>query len=235
MLNEVLWFGLLLVNFLGVIFFYRFFGKAGLFTWIGIAVILANIQVMKTVQLFGFVAALGDIIYATTYLVTDILNENYGRKEANRAVMIGFAVMLMTTITMQVTLMMIPDESDFINPHLKEIFSFFPRIAFASMTAYLISQFHDVWSFHAWRKLTRGKYLWLRNNASTMISQLIDNTIFTLIAFVGFFGLFGWEQVFEWSIILQIFFVSLLMKYFIAIADTPFMYWAKRMKDRVRD
>ena len=77
--------------------------------------------------------------------------------------------------------------------------------------------------------------MWLRNNASTMISQSLDNVIFTYIAFVGLFGLFGWQQIFEWTIIFQIFITSLVMKYIVAVADTPFIYWARRLKNEVHD
>ena len=233
MINELLWILLLIVIFLGVLFAYRFFGKVGLFVWVGVAIILANIQVMKTVQLFGLVTAMGNIIYGTIFFATDILNENYGKKEARKAVWIGFFILITTTIIMQISLKFVPDESDFLSPALQEIFGFLPRIAFASLTAYLISQLHDVWAFNFWKKKTKGKHLWFRNNASTLVSQLLDNTIFTFIAFVGFFGAFGWQQVFEWNIILQIFFVSYVMKFIVAIVDTPFMYWAKRLKSEV--
>ena len=224
---------MLIVTFLGILLAYRLFGKIGLFAWVGVAIILANIQVMKTVQIFGLVTAMGNIIYGTIFFATDILNENYGKKEARKAVWIGFFILITTTIIMQISLKFVPDESDFLSPALQEIFGFFPRIAFASLTAYLISQLHDVWAFNFWKKKTKGKHLWFRNNASTLVSQLLDNIIFTFIAFVGFFGAFGWQQVFEWNIILQIFFVSYVMKFIVAIVDTPFMYWAKKLKGEV--
>jgi uncharacterized integral membrane protein (TIGR00697 family) len=234
MINELLWILLLIITFLGILLAYRMFGKIGLFAWVGVAIILANIQVMKTVQIFGLVTAMGNIIYGTIFFATDVLNENYGKKEAQKAVWIGFFVLIFATIVMQISLNFVPDESDLLSPALQEIFGFLPRIAVASLIAYLISQFHDVWAFNFWKKKTKGKYLWLRNNASTMVSQLIDNVVFTGIAFVGLFGLFGWEQVFEWSIIFQIFIVSYVMKFIVAVLDTPFMYWAKKLKGEVR-
>ena len=123
---------------------------------------------------------------------------------------IGFFVLIMTAVVMQVTLQFVPDESDIMSPALEQVFGFFPRIVVASLAAYLVSQFHDVWAFQFWKKKTKGKHLWIRNNASTMVSQLLDNAIFTYIAFVGAFGLesfftYGrvhWEQVFEWPIII---------------------------------
>jgi len=235
MLNELLWIALLLANFLGIILAYRFYGKTGLYCWIGISVILANIQVLKTVQLFGLVTSLGNIIYSSIFLATDILNENYGKKEAQKAVWLGFFVLLFTTIFFQITLKFIPDESDFISPAMQELFGLFPRIMVASLTAYLISQLFDVWIFDGLKRKTKGRHLWLRNNTSTVISQILDNTIFTLIAFVGLFGLFGWEQIFEWNVVMQIFFVSIIMKYIVAALDTIVIYWAKSAKDKIPD
>jgi len=221
MINELLWVALLLVSFLMVILSYRLFGKTGLFIWTAIAVILANIQVMKTIQIFGLVTALGNVIYSSLFLVTDILNENHTEKDAQKAVWIGFFVLLATTIIMQITILFIPDESDFLSDQITAIFSFLPRIAFASLVAYLISQSHDVWFFSNLKKRHDTKYLWLRNNLSTITSQLLDNTVFTLIAFVG---------IFEWNIIGQIFLTSMILKVIVAVCDTPFVYWARKLK-----
>ena len=232
MLNELLWLLLLLVTFIIQILAYRFFGKNGLYAWIAVAIILANIQVMKTVGFFGLVTALGNIIYGTTFLTTDILSENYGKKEAKKAVWIGFFMLISITIIMQLCLLFTPHESDTLSPALEQIFGLLPRIAIASLTAYLISQFYDVWFFNFLKQKMKGKYLWLRNNLSTMVSQLIDNIIFTWIAFIGFFGLFGWGQVFDWSIIIQIFVVSYIMKWIVAVFDTPFVYLSRKVKKK---
>jgi len=232
MINELLWVALMLITFIGIILAYRLFGKTGLYAWMAMAIIIANIQVMKTIQIFGLVTALGNIIYGTTFLVTDILCENYSKKEAQKAVWIGFFILVSTTVIMQLALKFIPHETDILSPALEQIFSLLPRIAIASLIAYIISQSHDVWAFIFWKKLFKGKHLWLRNNFSTMTSQLIDNVIFTWIAFVGLFGLFGWEQVFDWPIIFQIFIVSYVMKWIVAVFDTPFVYWSKVIKKK---
>ena len=221
MINEILWIGLLVSNFLMVLFAYKFFGRTGLYIWTAVGVILANIQVMKTIEVFGLVTALGNVVYSSLFLVTDIINENYSEKDANKAVWIGFFVLIATTIIMQITIQFIPDESDFLSEHITAIFSFLPRITFASLTAYLISQSHDVWFFATMKRKHKRKYLWLRNNLSTITSQLIDNVVFTLIAFVG---------IFSWSIIGQIFLTSMIMKVIVSVCDTPFVYWARRFK-----
>ena len=88
--NEILWLAMLLLNFAAILVIYRFFGRVGLYAWVPISVIVANIQVIKTIELFGISASLGNIVYATSFLATDILSENYGKKDAGKAVGIGF-------------------------------------------------------------------------------------------------------------------------------------------------
>lgn len=234
MVNEVLWIVFMLVHFIAIILVYRFFGRNGLYAWMAVAIILANIQVMKTISIFGFVTALGNVIYGTTFLATDILNENHGKKDAKKAVWIGFFTLIAATVIMQICLQFVPHASDFSHEALKTIFSLLPRITIASLTAYILSQHHDVWAFNFWKKIFKGKHLWFRNNLSTMTSQLLDNVIFTWIAFVGLFGLFGWKQVFSWSIIIQIFVVSYVMKWIVAVLDTPFVYISRVMKKKYK-
>lgn len=225
----------MIVTFLGILLAYRLFGRIGLYVWIAISIIIANIQVMKTIEIFGLVTAEGNIIYGTIFLAMDILGENHGKKAAYKGVMIGFFTLIVVTVLMQLTLLFVPHESDTLSPALESIFSFLPRIAFASITAYFLSQTLNIAIFHYIKKLTKNKHLWLRNNASTMISQSLDNVIFTYLAFVGLFGLFGWQQIFEWTIVIQIFVTSLVMKYIVAVADTPFIYWARRLKNEAPD
>lgn len=202
------------------------------------AIVVANIQVMKLISIFGFVTALGNIIYGSTFLVTDILCENHDKKDARKAVWIGFFVLIVVTVLMQICLKFIPDPLDTLSPALEKIFGFLPRITFASLTAYLISQNFDVWFYNRIKKWTKEKYLWIRNNGSTLGSQLLDNIIFTWIFFVGFFGIekflsFGklnWTRELPWEIIISIFVTSYIMKFIVSIIDTPFLYLAKRMK-----
>ena len=186
MRNIILWFLMMLINFSCISFAYKKFGKIGLYIWVPISTILANIQVVMLVNLFGMDATLGNILYAGGFLVTDILSENYGREEAKTAVKIGFFSLISMTAIMQVAILFkpldIPEGLELFNG-VKSIFSLMPRLAIASLTAYLISQFHDVWLYETIRnKFPSIKYLWLRNNGSTLVSQLLDNLIFTTIA-----------------------------------------------------
>ena len=219
--NEVLWFLLLLANFTAILLSYRFFGKLGLYIWIPIATILANIQVLKMVDLLSIGVTLGNITYASSFLVTDILSENYGKKSARKAVFIGFFSLTATVIIMNIALMFKPNEFDFIQESLKNIFALLPRIALASLIAYGVSQLHDVWAYNFWKNLFPGiKFLWLRNNASTMISQLLDSVIFTFIAFWGLL---------PQSEFLQILISTYVLKWIVAAIDTPFLYLAQYM------
>lgn len=219
--NEVYWALLLITNFLCVLLAYRFFGKTGLYIWVPIATILANIQVLKMVDLVTIGVTLGNITYASSFLVTDILSENYGKKAAQKAVMIGFFSLLATVVIMNIALLFKPNEFDFIQESLANIFSILPRIAFASLVAYGISQLHDIWAYNFWKKkFPTTKWLWLRNNASTMVSQLLDTLIFTFIAFWGLL---------ETSEFMQILISTYVLKWIVASIDTPFLYIAKSM------
>ena len=110
MRNEMLWAGMLIVNFLAILFAYVRFGRIGLYIWIPISTILANIQVVMLVDLFGFGTTLGNILYAGGFLVTDILAENYGREYAKRAVKIGFFSLIVMTVIMQIAVNFTPSD-----------------------------------------------------------------------------------------------------------------------------
>jgi len=218
MFNESLWIGLVLFTFLSILLVYRLFGKTGLYAWVAVAMVICNIQVLKTVVLFGMIGTIGNVLYGTTFLVTDILNEIYGKKEARKAVWIGFVTTIAVMVIMQISLKFIPHESDFAQGALQTIFGIFPRVVLGSLTAYVLSQFHDVWAYQVWKKkFPKDTQIWIRNNASTMVSQAIDTVVFCLIAFWGVFpaGIF-------WSILLT----TYLFKWVVAAADTPFIYIA---------
>nr|WP_307774745.1 queuosine precursor transporter [uncultured Cetobacterium sp.] len=227
MKNELLWGLMLLVNFFSIIFIYRKFGKLGLFIWVPISSILANIQVVLLVNLFGFETTLGNIMYAGGFLVTDILSENYGEEEAKSAVKLGFFSMIVTAVIMKIAVSFVPStvQAGAENFHsLKMIFDFMPRILFAGLVAYGVSQRHDVWAYSFWRnRFPSKKHIWIRNNASTLISQLIDNLIFTTIAFAG---------VYPMEVLVEIFVVTYVMKVIVATLDTPFVYLASYLKDK---
>lgn len=227
MRNEMLWAGMLIVNFLAILFAYVRFGRIGLYIWIPISTILANIQVVMLVDLFGFGTTLGNILYAGGFLVTDILAENYGREYAKRAVKIGFFSLIVMTVIMQIAVNFTPsdvEEGILTFNGVKRIFDFMPRIVIASLISYWVSQSHDIWAYEKWReRFSEKKHIWIRNNMSTMVSQLIDNSLFTIIAFWG---------VYPKEVLLEIFITTYFMKFIVAVFDTPFVYVASHLKSK---
>ncbi|ANU23135.1 queuosine precursor transporter [Planococcus donghaensis] len=219
MFNEFWGLGFALFNFVLLLIMYKFFGKTGLFAWVAISTVLANIQVTKTIEIIGLTATLGNSLYASTFLATDILNEKYGKKEAKKAVWLGFSSLLIMVLVMQFGIKFIPADSDFAQSSLETIFGLIPQIAIGSMIAYLASQHLDVIIFEALRKIfPKDSQFWIRNNGSTLLSQLLDTLIFTSIAFWG---------VFPFDVWLQIFFSTYVLKFIVSILDTPFGYLAK--------
>ncbi|MBB6730207.1 queuosine precursor transporter [Cohnella zeiphila] len=214
-----------IVNFALFLACYRLLGKNGLYAWIGAATVLANIQVVKTIGMFGIVMTLGNTIYATIYLTTDLLNEKYGEKEARKAVWFGFFAMILSLIVMQMALAFKPasDEiSQQAQDSLRFIFGMTPRIALGSLCAYFVSQFLDVRIFSRLKVAYPNRsQLWIRNNGSTGLSQLVDTLVFSSIAFIG---------VYSWDVWWQIALTTYVLKFVISVASTPVIYIARSFK-----
>ncbi|MDY7000598.1 MAG: queuosine precursor transporter [Thermodesulfobacteriota bacterium] len=219
-MNELLWLGFALLDLTLVLVVFKLFGRSGLFAVIVFSLLLCNIQVMKTVELFGLTTTLGNVLYASVFFATDLLSEFFGKDAAKKGVLLGFLALAAATLYMQIALLFVPAPEDFAQPHLAVIFGFMPRVVLASMAAYLVSQWHDVWAFHFWKQKTRGRFLWLRNNLSTLVSQLLDSVIFCVIAFVG---------VFESGVWVQILVTTYVFKVIVAVLDTPFIYLARKV------
>lgn len=219
--------------FAGSIFFYlgcvlglyRLFGKTGLFIFTIFSTILGNIQVCKCVDIFGFATTAGNVLYASTFLVTDILSEKYGKKEAARAVQYGICITLLWIAGTQLTLLLVPNGIDRVDGSLRVIFGLVPRISIASLLGYACSQTVDVFLYHAiWRKTGGSEAkLWVRNNCSTLTSQAVDTVIFTFLAFWGTCPLPAFV-----SILLTTYF----FKAVVALLDTPFAYLARKITPR---
>lgn len=191
-----------------------------MYAWVGIATVIANIQVAKTIAMpFDIVMTLGNTMYVTLYMTSDLLNEKYGRAEARKAVWFGFFTLLMTTVIMQMVLVFKPQETDIAQSSLETIFGLMPRLALGSLTAYFISQFLDVRLYSWIRKYySTSSQLWIRSNGSTMISSFVDTLIFCTIAFAGLY---------DWNVWLEILLTTYLAKFLLTAVSTPILYIAR--------
>jgi len=228
--QELLWVITLMLDLTLTVLMYRVFGKEGLLGCIVLAILLANLQGPKLTTILGFQTSLGVIFYSGIFFATDMMSEKYGRAEAGKAVLIGFAVSCSIVVMMSLALLFNPSTepetaefSQDIQRSFETILNFSPRFVFGSLLAYLISQSIDVWLFHRIKRATKGRYLWLRNNLSTMISQLFDTLIYSLVV---------WWGVVELPTAIQLGLVKYGFKVTIAAIDTPFIYWARGWQPR---
>lgn len=218
-MNELLWCITLILSFVSILLCYKYLGKTGLFLWIVVATIVSNIQTVKIVNLFGLETSLGTILYGSTFLATDILNYKYGVEESRKTILYGFLAMIVMTIFMIICLLYQPSPNDFAQESLKTIFSFNIRITIASLVGFSVSQFIDTFLFDKLQK--KYNKLWLSNNGSTMICQLIDTVIFTLITYIG---------TMSFGAIIEIMISMYIFKFVVALFDTPFMYLSTKVK-----
>lgn len=231
MTNELLLIGSVIFIFSMALAAYRFFGKAGLYCLSAIATILANIEVLLLIRAFGMEQTLGNVLFAVTFLITDILSECEGKKAANKAVWIGMFASLFFLLLSQSWLLYIPSEGDWAMNPIREIFSSTPRMLISSFLVYAVSQMFDVWLYHKWWDFTekktgdRRRFLWLRNNGSTLVSQLLNTLLFTLFAFYG---------TYDAGTLVSIFFSSYVIYIFTSLLDTPVLYLARKVHDRYR-
>ena len=221
--NELIFIITVLIYLGSVLGLYKLFGKKGLYAFAIFGTLLGNIAVCKNVDIFGVATTAGNVLYAATFLVTDILSEKYGKKDATRAVAYSFSIMILWMLGTQLILWFTPNANDYINESLKVVFGLVPRITIASLIGFICSQNIDVFLYHfIWSKTGNNRTkLWLRNNGSTLTSQLIDTVIFTFIAFWG---------VYPKKVFLSILITTYLFKAIVALLDTPFMYWARKIK-----
>ncbi len=167
--------------------------------------------------LFNFELSVGIIAYPVTFLITDIISEVYGKKRAQRVVMAGvFASFFALVIVMVSAAAPATDWSPLSDDEFRKSFGFTFIAVGASLAAYLLAQFLDVQIFHFWKRLTKGKHLWLRNNLSTFGSQFVDT--FTVLFLLCSFG------VIEWGLFGMLLANGFLFKVMFALFDTPIAY-----------
>lgn len=177
--------------------------------------VISNVISAKLFMIGTIVLPVAALVYVFTYPITDIISEVYGKKKAQEVIKIGFIVQLAVLGVLMVAINLPPAPFFELQSEYATILGAGVRVIFASLTAYMISQLIDVHIFHKLKEKHGESKLWLRNNASTMASQLIDTTIFITIAFYG---------VMPVSALIGLVITQYLFKVIIAIIDTPLVY-----------
>tara|TARA_Y100000816_G_scaffold274167_1_gene241174 strand:- start:154 stop:810 length:657 start_codon:yes stop_codon:yes gene_type:complete len=178
--------------------------------------LIANKFVTVDLGFKVFIVSAGILPYPLTFLVTDLISELYGQRKANLVVFSGFIASMFVLLFLWLGSQFDAIPSSIVNDSTyNSVFQNAWRLIAASMVAYLFAQFIDVRIFHFWKKLTNGKHLWLRNNGSTVASQLVDTTLVICILFVGV-----WESDQIFSAIID----GWLFKMLMALIDTPIIY-----------
>lgn len=210
----------LLLTFSLLIIVEKIFKKEGLFVWVSIATIIANILVCKSIELFSFTTNLGNILFASSFLATDIMSEKYGAKESRKAIVLGVVSQVIFVIMTQIGLLYTPAPEDLAQESMKGLFSINLRVSIASIVMYFASNMADIYIFEKIKEKVPGK-LWLRNNVSTMICNSLENYFFSFLAFAGLMDI---------PTILSIATLASILEIVIAACDTPFLYLSKKLK-----
>lgn len=218
-MNTILFVAGIVLVFTALILVNKFFGSHGVIAFMAVASILANILICKSITLFGLSATLGNILFASNFLATDILTECYGVKNARRGVIIALCSVVGFLAVSQFALWFTPNEFDIAQPAFETLFTLAPRITLASVSLFVLSNIADI-SLYEWlRKKTKGKKMWLRNNLCTILCNGSENFIFYIIAFLG---VFPFKELMFMSL------TATIIEVIVALCDTPFLYIAKK-------
>lgn len=186
------------------------------------SMVIVNVLGTKITTIAGVRVSVGIFFMPLLFLITDIVGEVYGRKEATLFVNYGTVMLVFLFLMMNLCIAVKPNESWHLQPEYKAVFGSSLRMTLASLISFVISQHVDVFLFDFWKKVTKGKHLWIRNNASTITSQLFDTILFDFIAF--------WHinETYTAGFLFTIIIPYWLFKVVFALLDTPFCYWGVR-------
>lgn len=219
----------------------RPFGAAGMFIFIAVGIIAANVQVLKAAS-FAFYAApipLGTIAFSATYIATDVLTEYYGRATARKAVWLGFSAMLLMTILMVLIMGYKPMTAEEAgegmawalpnDEHIRALYMPQATLLVAGLSSYLISQFNDIFVFQKIRRWTGRGQLWARACGSTAVSALVDNTVFSTLAWYVFPHLLGQsdQAVGLYTLIFTFILGTYWIRLAMAVLEAPAIYAAR--------
>ena len=202
-----------------VVLIEKLFKKEGLFVWMAIATILANITVCKMIGIFNITTSLGNVLFASTFLATDIFSEKYSKEEAKKGVYISVFSGISFIIITQLALLFIPSSDDIVNDAMKTLFSISIRTTLASMLMFFISNMLDICIYNKLKEKYPNR-LWFRNNISTILCNCIENYFFNTLAFIGIFSI---------PVIISIATTTTIIEIVIALCDTPFLYLSKKL------
>jgi len=198
----------------------KLFRKSGVIAWVPIATVLANIITAKNAEIIGLSTAIGTVMFASTFLATDILSECYSIEDAKKAVKLGLFSDVLLIVATQIALLYKPSAFDYAHDAMKTLFSLNLRISIASAVMYYIANMADIYIFNRIKQRTEGKALWLRNNISTILCNCLENFGFIGIAFAGIYDL---------QTIITIAVSTSIIEALVAVCDTPFLYLAKHI------
>lgn len=195
---------------------YKLFDKYGLIAMYILHIVLSQLTINIPIELFGFTTVVGSSLYAVLFLTIDMINEHYGKNTANKTVDSGVFVLIVFIVIISFIKLLIANNNDIYSNTFNQLFENQLRIVISDIViSYFLFQKLNIWIFNKIKKITASKYLWLRNNASTMISQLLTAIFFYQFAFAGII-----PQKELWQIIIT----GLIIKLIITIFETPFLY-----------
>lgn len=227
--NLIILFVEIIVVFGMVVIAEKLFKKEGLMGWITIATILANIITNKSAEFFGFSTACGTVVFASVFLATDILSEKYSKDDAKKAIHMALASNIALILITQILIHYMPSSTDFAHDSMLLLFSGSLRISISSAIMFYVANLLDVYIFNKLKEKMKGKYMWIRNNISTVICNCVENFLFMILAFIyipflpGSFAGFPDMTI---NVVLSLALTTTIIEVIVALCDTPFLYWA---------
>lgn len=222
-MNTALLFIEVVVVFTALLVCYKLFGEVGAIVWVAMATILANVITAKNADIFGMGTAIGTVMFASTFLATDILTECHSVKAAKTAVYVGLFADVVLILSTQIALLYKPSAFDYAHDAMETLFALNLRISLASMVMYFVANLADIKLFDKLKQKSNGKRLWLRNNVATIVCNCAENFGFIFLAFVG---------IYDGATILTIAISTSIVEAVVAVCDTLFLYAARRIAQK---
>lgn len=220
-MNEIILVAEVFIVFTLLLICHRFFKREGVIAWVAIATVLANIITAKNAMIFGLSTAIGTVMFASTFLATDILSECYTKEDAKKAVYIGLFSNVVLISATQIALRYVPSPFDYANEAMNTLFALNLRISLASAAMYFVANMADVYIFNKIKEKMNGRAMWVRNNVSTILCNCLEN--------FGFIGLAFWG-IYDTETIITIAVSTSVIEAVVAVLDTPFLYFARTIK-----